>query len=148
VATASSLVILRALNARITARAAACLSRGIANTASPKWTASSWPASNCRITDGANEAPQTATSIGVTEVVVIESWRVHDNTVRPHASLGYKPPAPEVFVPGLAARSAAQRLPASPAALPLAPRPQLPRPLRGTDLADSLMGWDGASLSV
>jgi putative transposase len=31
--------------------------------------------------------------------VVIESWRRNYNTVRPHASLGYKPPAPEVFVP-------------------------------------------------
>ena len=30
--------------------------------------------------------------------IIIESWRRHDNTVRPHASLGYKPPAPEVFV--------------------------------------------------
>src|SRR3954452_10842642 len=28
--------------------------------------------------------------------VVIESWRRHDNTIRPHASLGYRPPAPEV----------------------------------------------------
>ena len=27
--------------------------------------------------------------------VVIESWRRHDNAVRPHASLGYRPPAPE-----------------------------------------------------
>ena len=31
--------------------------------------------------------------------IVIESWRRHYNTVRPHASLGYRPPAPEVFVP-------------------------------------------------
>src|SRR5262249_8616064 len=31
--------------------------------------------------------------------IVIESWRRHYNTIRPHASLGYKPPAPEVFVP-------------------------------------------------
>src|SRR4051812_18495094 len=29
--------------------------------------------------------------------VVVESWRRHDNSVRPRASLGYKPPAPEVF---------------------------------------------------
>ena len=36
--------------------------------------------------------------------IVIESWRRHYNAVRPHASLGYKPPAPEVFVPALAAR--------------------------------------------
>jgi len=26
---------------------------------------------------------------------VIESWRVHYNTVRPHSSLGYRPPAPQ-----------------------------------------------------
>src|SRR4051812_4088738 len=31
--------------------------------------------------------------------IVIESWRRHYNTRRPHASLGYRPPAPEVFVP-------------------------------------------------
>jgi transposase InsO family protein len=31
--------------------------------------------------------------------IVVESWRRHYNAVRPHASLGYKPPAPEVFVP-------------------------------------------------
>ena|SRR5664279_1423062 len=30
--------------------------------------------------------------------IVVESWRRHYNAVRPHASLGYKPPAPEVFV--------------------------------------------------
>lgn len=38
--------------------------------------------------------------------IVIESWRRHDNSVRPHGSLGYKPPAPEVFVPAMAARTA------------------------------------------
>ena len=27
--------------------------------------------------------------------IVIESWRRHYNAVRPHASLGYQPPAPE-----------------------------------------------------
>ncbi len=35
--------------------------------------------------------------------IVIESWSRHYNAVRPHASLGYKPPAPEVFIPALAA---------------------------------------------
>src|SRR5215203_6015875 len=30
--------------------------------------------------------------------IIIESWRRHYNTIRPHASLGYKPPAPEVLV--------------------------------------------------
>ncbi len=33
--------------------------------------------------------------------VLIEQWRVHYNTVRPHSSLGYRPPAPEVIVPML-----------------------------------------------
>jgi hypothetical protein len=41
--------------------------------------------------------------------IVIESWRRHYNTIRPHASLGYKPPAPEVFVPAFAAWPAALR---------------------------------------
>ncbi|MGB6922773.1 MAG: IS3 family transposase, partial [Methyloceanibacter sp.] len=39
--------------------------------------------------------------------IIIESWRRHYNAVRPHASLGYKPPAPEVFVPSFAAWPAA-----------------------------------------
>ena len=52
--------------------------------------------------------------------IVIESWRRHFNTIRPHASLGYKPPAPEVFVPAFAAWPAALRQSASPATL--APR--------------------------
>ena len=55
--------------------------------------------------------------------VVIESWRRHYNAVRPHGSLGYRPPAPEVFVPALAARAASQPRPATPPAL--APRPTL-----------------------
>ena len=29
--------------------------------------------------------------------IVIEIWRRHDNTKRPHSSLGYRPPAPEVI---------------------------------------------------
>src|SRR5262249_20975766 len=47
--------------------------------------------------------------------IVIESWRRHYNTIRPHASLGYKPPAPEVFVPAFAAWPAALRRAAPPA---------------------------------
>ncbi len=31
--------------------------------------------------------------------VVIEKWRIHYNTVRPHSSLGYRPPAPEAYYP-------------------------------------------------
>jgi transposase InsO family protein len=30
--------------------------------------------------------------------IVIETWRRHYNTVRPHSSLGYRPPAPEAIV--------------------------------------------------
>ncbi len=30
--------------------------------------------------------------------IVIENWRRHYNTVRPHSSLGYQPPAPEALV--------------------------------------------------
>src|SRR5680860_538315 len=57
--------------------------------------------------------------------IVIESWRRHYNAVRRHASLGYRAPAPEVFVPAFAAWPAAQPRPAPPATLPLAPRPSL-----------------------
>ncbi len=44
--------------------------------------------------------------------VVIEGWRRHYNTTRPHSTLGYRPPVPEV-VPG----------PATPAIRAVAPRP-------------------------
>jgi putative transposase len=49
--------------------------------------------------------------------IVVESWRRHYNAKRPHASLGYKPPAPDVFIPAFAARAAAQSRPAAPPAL-------------------------------
>lgn len=29
--------------------------------------------------------------------VLIERWRIHYNTVRPHSALGYRPPAPEAW---------------------------------------------------
>ena len=31
--------------------------------------------------------------------VLIERWREHYNTVRPHRASGYRPPAPETIVP-------------------------------------------------
>ncbi len=31
--------------------------------------------------------------------VLIENWRRHYNTVRPHSALGYRPPAPEAIMP-------------------------------------------------
>lgn len=37
--------------------------------------------------------------------VVIEDWRRHYNTIRPHSSLGYRPPAPEAYYPCLVANA-------------------------------------------
>ncbi len=42
---------------------------------------------------------------------LIEDWRIHSNTYRPHSSLGYKPPAPVIvlpasFIPPFTARAA------------------------------------------
>jgi transposase InsO family protein len=31
--------------------------------------------------------------------VLIEDWRQHYNQIRPHSSLGYRPPAPEAIIP-------------------------------------------------
>jgi len=31
--------------------------------------------------------------------VLVERWRHHYNTVRPHSALGYRPPAPEAWTP-------------------------------------------------
>ena len=31
--------------------------------------------------------------------VLIERWRQHYNTIRPHSALGYRPPAPEALQP-------------------------------------------------
>ncbi|HSR71464.1 MAG TPA: transposase, partial [Kiloniellales bacterium] len=43
--------------------------------------------------------------------VLIEQWRRHYNTFRPHSSLGYRPPAPEAIRPHAAdVPSAAQGL--------------------------------------
>ena len=57
--------------------------------------------------------------------VIIESWRRHYNTVRPHGSIGYKPPAPEVFVPAFVAWPAAKPRPSPPAMLLVVPRPTM-----------------------
>jgi len=57
--------------------------------------------------------------------IILESWRRHYNTVRPHASLGYRPPAPEVLIPALTAWPAPPPRPAPPARIPMAPRPVL-----------------------
>lgn len=43
--------------------------------------------------------------------IIIESWRRHYNAVRPHASIGYRAPAPEVFVPAFTGWQLAPRPP-------------------------------------
>ncbi|MCJ2057615.1 transposase, partial [Methylobacterium sp. J-048] len=55
--------------------------------------------------------------------LVIERWRRTYTTVRPHASLGYRPPAPEVFMPAFTAWPAAIARPAPPAKLTVVERP-------------------------
>jgi transposase InsO family protein len=57
--------------------------------------------------------------------IVIESWRRHYNAIRPHESLGYRRPAPEVFVPALAAWPPARLGSAPTATLTQASRPGL-----------------------
>ena len=39
--------------------------------------------------------------------MLIEAWRRHYNTIRPHSSLGYRPPAPEAATPPLPASGSA-----------------------------------------
>lgn len=41
--------------------------------------------------------------------VLIERWRRHFNAVRPHSSLGYRPPAPEAIQPCSLASATPQR---------------------------------------
>lgn len=41
--------------------------------------------------------------------VLIEQWRVHYNTVRPHSALGYRPPAPQALIAHAAAGCATLR---------------------------------------
>ena len=57
--------------------------------------------------------------------IIIESWRRHYNGIRPHSSLGYKAPAPEVFVPSCAAWPSPPNGAAPTAPLGLAIRPTL-----------------------
>ena len=52
--------------------------------------------------------------------VVIEGWRRHYHTIRPHSSLAYRPPSPEALV-----WPATQPGPASPATPALALRPTM-----------------------
>ena len=79
----------------------------------------STPGSGMELLDG-----EIFTSLREAEVI-IESWRNHCNTARPHGSIGCKPPTPEVYRPSLNAGLAAQPRPAPPAVLMVAPRPTM-----------------------
>ena len=57
--------------------------------------------------------------------IIIESWRQHFNAVRPHQSLRYRPPAPEVLVPAIAAWPSAQPRPAPTATQDLVGEPEM-----------------------
>ena len=81
--------------------------------------------------------------------VVIEGWRRHDNAVRPHSSLGYRPPAPEAVVPS--ARPPAQPRPAAAGALTMADTPHMNEQSNRTtdvgqanDLSSDLASVDGS----
>ena len=41
--------------------------------------------------------------------VLIERWRQHYNTIRPHSALGYRPPTPESWQPRAFAEAHAKR---------------------------------------
>lgn len=42
--------------------------------------------------------------------VLIEAWRRHYSSVRPHSSLGYRPPAPDAALPPASSGSASLHL--------------------------------------
>lgn len=50
--------------------------------------------------------------------VLIERWRQHYNTIRPHSSLGYKPPAPQAVLPRPALQAYATLQPEQPGIKP------------------------------
>ena len=41
--------------------------------------------------------------------VLVEQWRIYYNTIRPHSSLGYRPPAPRAITPLVMPASATQQ---------------------------------------
>ncbi len=76
--------------------------------------------SNARLRD---EQPNGGILTSPREAEIILERRRPDTTVRPPASSGYKPPAPEAIIPAFTAGPAAPDRPAPPARLPMAPRP-------------------------
>lgn len=41
--------------------------------------------------------------------VLVEQWRIHYNTIRPHSSMGYRPPALQTINPLVIPASATQQ---------------------------------------
>lgn len=52
---------------------------------------------NSKLSDGLMNAELFSTLYEAE--VLIESWRHHDNAIRPHSPLGYRPAAPEAILP-------------------------------------------------
>jgi transposase InsO family protein len=50
---------------------------------------------------GLRDAIAAALAIFTLPVAAFEKWRRHYNTIRPHSSLGYRPPAPEAGPVGM-----------------------------------------------
>ena len=44
------------------------------------------------------DIPEIFTSLKEAKIL-IEQWRQHYNTIRPHSALGFRPPAPETLIP-------------------------------------------------
>lgn len=65
-------------------------------------TLSPWENGNCKSINGSMRYELLNGEIfyTLTEAkILIEAWRRQYNTVRPHSSLGYRPPAPETTMP-------------------------------------------------
>jgi len=76
-----------------------------------------WVPNNAKMR-AAGFADSEADALAYIRAMMPEGWRRHYNTVRPHSSLHYRPPAPEALQ-----WPAAQPGPASPATPALQPRP-------------------------
>ena len=62
--------------------------------------------------------------------IIIERWRVHYNTIRPHSSLRYRPPAPQTFLPADLVPAIWKLPPDQPSVEMISPGTKLERPAR------------------
>jgi transposase InsO family protein len=82
---------------------------------------SPWENGYCESFNGKlrDELPNTEIFYTLQEAkVLIERWRQHYNTIRPHSSLGCRPPAPEVVLPRPAVQAYATLQPELPGVNP------------------------------